>query len=65
MLATQPYFRGASYPIDIETVDNVVIVTGSVPSYYLKQVLQSELSRIEGVQRVENRLEVDSRQLGS
>jgi hypothetical protein len=64
-LAAQPYFRGASYPIDIQSFDNVLVVTGRVPSYYLKQLLQSEFSRIEGVQRVENRVEVDYQNLGS
>jgi hypothetical protein len=65
VIAEQAYFRGASYPIDIQSVENVLVVTGCVPSFYLKQLLQSELSRIEGVQRVENRVEVDNRLLGS
>jgi hypothetical protein len=64
-IAGHPYFRGASYPIDIESFDNVLVITGRLPSFYLKQLLQSELSHLEGVQRVENRVEVDYRKLGS
>jgi hypothetical protein len=65
LLATQPYFRGTSYPINVQSFDNVLVVTGRVPSFYLKQVLHTELAGIDGVQRVENQVEVDYGSLGS
>jgi hypothetical protein len=33
-------------------------VTGSLPSFYLKQVVQALILRIEGVKRVDNRVAV-------
>jgi hypothetical protein len=65
LVAAQPYFRGASYPIRIQTFEKVLVISGRVPSFYLKQVLQSELARLDGVERLVNRIEVDYAQLGS
>ncbi|MCA9070282.1 MAG: BON domain-containing protein, partial [Planctomycetaceae bacterium] len=41
-----------------ETKDHVMVLTGTVPSYYLKQVAQTVARNMEGVTHVENRLEV-------
>jgi osmotically-inducible protein OsmY len=38
--------------------DGVLILRGCVPSFYLKQVLQSMLMDIQGVQRIDNRVDV-------
>jgi len=41
------------------TFDNGVLTLGGrLPSFHLKQVAQSAVQGIEGVQRVENRIEV-------
>lgn len=37
---------------------NALCLEGKVPSFYLKQTAQSLLQSLEGVERVENRLEV-------
>jgi hypothetical protein len=65
LIANQPYFKGASYPITVENFERVLLVTGRVPSFYLKQVLQTELARLDGVERVENQVEVSYESLGS
>lgn len=38
-----------------------VILRGSVPSYHLKQLAQVHAQRVEGVERIDNRLEVRRR----
>lgn len=38
--------------------DGVATLRGRVPSYYLKQVAQSLVSTVDGVERVENEVEV-------
>lgn len=38
--------------------DDVLIVRGHVPSYYLKQVLERVLSELDGVYRIDNQVTV-------
>jgi osmotically-inducible protein OsmY len=45
-----------------EVAEAVVVVTGSVPSYYLKQMAQAMVQRLEGIRRVVNLVEVRGRQ---
>ncbi len=65
LIAGQAYFRGAKYPITFESFEKILVVRGRVPTFYLKQVLQSELLRIDGVDRVVNEVVVDPKNLGS
>ena len=65
VIENQPYFRGANYPLKFESFEKVLLITGQLPSFYLKQVLQTELMRLDGVVRIENRVQVDQSQLGS
>jgi osmotically-inducible protein OsmY len=44
-----------------EVDNNRVILRGSVPSYHLKQLAQVHALRVEGIGRLENRLEVRGR----
>lgn len=44
--------------IDCQVVDGVVILVGSVSSYYLKQVAQTAVSHIPGARGIVNLLEV-------
>lgn len=44
--------------LDCEVVDDVVILSGVVSSYYLKQVAQAAILALETARAVENRLEV-------
>ena len=38
--------------------EGVLTLGGRVPSYYLKQLAQSAVSKVDGVKRVENLIEV-------
>lgn len=42
----------------VETESDTVVVRGQVETYYQKQMAQEIVRRIEGVQKVDNRLEV-------
>ena len=48
---TQPYFR-------FEAHDGKVVLRGVVKSYYHKQMAQEVLRRADGVEEIENHLEV-------
>ena len=43
----------------------VLVVSGRVPSFYLKQLLQSTLGNLDGIDRVINEVNVDYAKLGS
>ena len=47
--------------VGCEVSGNRVILDGVVPSYHLKQLAQEFAQRVEGVGRIENRLEVKRR----
>ena len=40
--------------------DGVLILNGCLPTYYLKQVAQEAVARLDGIARIENRIEVVS-----
>src|SRR5262245_36492767 len=44
--------------IKFEFSDGVLTLRGRVPSYYLKQILQTWLRRLDGVQQIENQVDV-------
>ena len=50
------YFRG----IDCNYEDGVLTLHGRLPTYYLKQVLQTMLANVDGVTRIENQVDVVS-----
>ena len=60
LLARHPHFQGRSSLFEFECDENVLIVRGAVPTFYLKQLLQSALTRIDGVDRIDNRVDVIS-----
>jgi osmotically-inducible protein OsmY len=49
--------------VGCDVQQNQVILSGSVPSYHLKQLAQVFAQRVEGVGRIDNRLEVRRRRL--
>lgn len=62
--AAERMLRASSYP-DLRNLkcrfdEGVLTVEGQLPSYHLKQVAQSMLLRVDGVQRVQNMIEVGS-----
>jgi hypothetical protein len=59
------HFRGRARRFDFQYREEVLTVRGNVPSFYLKQVLQSVLINLEGVRLVENRVNVLSAEFRS
>jgi osmotically-inducible protein OsmY len=50
------YFRGISIHHD----DGLLTLRGQLPTFYLKQTLQSRLLDVEGVKRIDNQVDVVS-----
>lgn len=55
-LQTNPYVNGRK--LRIETEGSRVVLQGSVQSYFQKQMAQELLKRVEGVEQIDNCLEV-------
>ena len=60
----ESYMRHSGYHelrgVSCDFHEGVLILRGRVPSYYLKQLAQSLVFHLEGVQELSNRLEVVS-----
>ena len=57
-LANHYHFRGRVHTFEFVEYDQVLLVRGQVPSFYLKQVLQSVLRDVGGITRIENQVDV-------
>ena len=55
-LTRDPHIGGR--PVRFELIDRDVLLTGSVRTYYQKQMAQESLRGIEGLGRIVNQLEV-------
>ena len=60
ILDAHTHFRGRAGRFELVCRDDVLVVRGAVPSYYLKQVLQSVLKEVDGVRRIDNQVTVVS-----
>jgi hypothetical protein len=58
LLSRHPLFHGRVHLFTLEADDGALIVTGSVPTFYLKQMLQAALRDVRGAARILNRVEV-------
>jgi osmotically-inducible protein OsmY len=56
-LTTNPHLP--KQQVRIETTDGLVVLKGSVRSFYQKQMAQEAIRRIDGVERIDNLLEVN------
>jgi osmotically-inducible protein OsmY len=56
-LTTNPHLP--KQQVRIETTDGCVVLKGSVQSFYQKQMAQEAIRRIDGVERIDNLLEVN------
>lgn len=52
-------FRGRSKLIRIDERNGRLVLEGRLPTYYLKQMLQTVLRDVEGVERIDNHVAVD------
>lgn len=59
-LSRNGHFRCRSDSISIDFHEGRLVLMGRLPSFYLKQVLQSVLRGLPGVQRIENHVDVVS-----
>jgi hypothetical protein len=59
-LGAYEHIRAHAKRISFEFRDGVLTAKGTLPSFYLKQVLQTVLRDLPGVLRIENRVVVDA-----
>lgn len=60
LINAHPYFRGRASQFEFVCRGEVLVVRGLVPTFYLKQVLQTLLKKLEGVRLVDNQVTVVS-----
>ncbi len=58
IVARHPHFRGHAANFQFLQHDDVLIVRGCVPSFYLKQILQTVLRGVDGVAWIDNQVDV-------
>jgi hypothetical protein len=59
-LAQHVHFRGHLDCLEIDCREEKLIINGKLPSFYLKQVLQTILRDVPGVRQIDNRVNVAS-----
>jgi osmotically-inducible protein OsmY len=57
-LAQHPHFRGQTAVIAIQTFGDTLVLSGCLPSHYLKQLLQEALKAVPGVANIDNQVNV-------
>ena len=57
-LEQHPHFRGRSSLFNIELVGDTIVMTGRLPSYYLKQLLQEAIKVMPEVVNIDNQVHV-------
>ena len=57
-LAIHPHFRGRDSLWSIELVAETIVLSGQLPSYYLKQLLAEAIRAVPGVVNIEDHVEV-------
>lgn len=60
-LEGHPHFRGRSYLLQIEAIGDSVVVSGRLPTYHLKQLLQEVIKAVPEIAHIDNRVEVTFR----
>jgi hypothetical protein len=60
LVARHPHFRGRATNFAYECLEGELVVRGCVPTYHLKQLLQTALTQLDGVRRIDNRVDVTS-----
>jgi hypothetical protein len=59
-LEHHPHFRGRVNDVFIEHEGRTLCLTGRVPTFYLKQLVQEAVRHVPGVQHVRNMIDVVS-----
>jgi osmotically-inducible protein OsmY len=55
-LRSNPYL--ALKTVSCDWLDGVLVLRGCLPSYYLKQIAQEAVASLEGVERIDNQIQV-------
>jgi hypothetical protein len=63
-LEAHAHFRGRAGRFEFICREDVLVVRGAVPSFYLKQVLQTVLKDVDGVRQIDNQVTVVSVETG-
>jgi osmotically-inducible protein OsmY len=59
-LERHPHFRGRVGDVKIEQQGRSLMLTGRLPTFYLKQLVQEAVRHVPGVQHVYNQIDVVS-----
>lgn len=57
-LDKHPHFRGRTHLIQIRSNGDSLVLSGRVPTYYLKQLLQEAVKLVPDIGDIDNRVEV-------
>jgi hypothetical protein len=57
-LEDHPHFRGRTHLLQIEAIGSSVVVSGRLPTFHLKQLLQEAIRTIPGVAHIDNCVDV-------
>ena len=60
LVEAHSHFVGRARLFEFQYSEEVLVVRGSVPTFYLKQVLQSVLKDLDGVRLIDNQVTVVS-----
>jgi hypothetical protein len=60
LVNAHPHFHGRAAQFEFVCREEVLVVRGLVPTFYLKQVLQTVLKDLDGVRLIDNRVTVTS-----
>jgi hypothetical protein len=55
-LEQHSHFRGRTSLLNIELIEGVIVLSGRLPSHYLKQLLQEAIRLTPGVLEIDNRV---------
>jgi hypothetical protein len=55
-LEQHAHFRGRSSLFTVELIDETIVMTGCLPSFYLKQLLQEVIKVMPGIDRIDNQV---------
>jgi len=58
VVAQHSHFHGRAGSFQFVQRDDTLVVRGCVPSFYLKQVLQTVLKEVDGVRSIDNQVDV-------
>lgn len=57
-LDKHPHFRGRANMIQIQSIGDSLVLSGRVPTYYLKQLLQEAVKLVPDIGNIDNRVDV-------